>query len=106
MVKCPICGKRVVFKRSELKQIKRGMYEATPKHLYGNPDNHESRDLEKGKIYGCIDPHCFFEMNEEEYYSEKEFERIMDKSNNLPKRIIMTFLSPIFQEQALLSPNT
>jgi hypothetical protein len=85
MVKCSICGKRVVFRRPEPKQTKRGMYEATAEHLYGNPYDHESREPEKVKIYGCIDPHCFFEMSEEDYYSEKEYERIMDKSSILPE---------------------
>jgi hypothetical protein len=85
MVKCPICGKRVVFRRPEPKQTKRGMYEATPTHLYGNPYDQESCEPEKTKVYGCIDPHCFFEMSEEEYYSKKEIERIMGKSSIPPE---------------------
>jgi hypothetical protein len=77
MVKCPICGKMVVFRRPKLQQTKRGMYEATPKRLYGNPYDRESREPEKGKIYGCIGPNCFFEMNEEDYYPKKILKKLL-----------------------------
>jgi len=85
MVKCPICGKRVVFRKLETKPIERGMYEAVPKQLYGFNPHGQVNEPEKLKIYGCIDPNCFFEMTEADYYSEQEYEKIMSASANFPE---------------------
>jgi hypothetical protein len=56
------------------------MYEVEPKHLYGNPYDNQTDEPKKVKIYGCINPKCLFEMSEEEYYSQREFENFMSKA--------------------------
>ena len=83
MVKCKICGKRVVPRRTEPKQVKHGLYDPQPMHLYGNPYDGDFDEPERVKIYGCIDPKCYFEMTEHEYYSEKEFEHFLGNSKSV-----------------------
>ena len=85
MVKCPICGKRVI-PRTEPKPARRGMYAVEPMNLYPNPyDNIVDNQAERETTYHCIDPKCYGEISEDEYDSRKEFEQLMVKPTKLPR---------------------
>ncbi len=75
MVKCRVCGKKVVLKRIEDREVDdwqpQGMYDPKPMNLYGGRDTNAR--MEKVKIYGCSDRYCVsLEMAEKEYLEEKE----------------------------------
>lgn len=75
MVKCRLCGKKVVLRRIEEREVDdwqpRGAYDVRPMNLYGGRD--PNAKMEKVKIYGCSDHNCLsLEMTEKEYLEEKE----------------------------------
>lgn len=79
MVKCRLCGKKVVFRRMAEREVDdwqpRGVYDRKPENLYCGRD--PNAKMEKVKMYGCIDRNCLSgEMTEEEYLKEKEYQDI------------------------------
>jgi len=69
MVKCRLCGKKVVLKRIEERE------EEEDKQIgsyYRKPLQSGEKTM-KVKIYGCSDPNCLsLDMTEQEYLEEKE----------------------------------
>jgi hypothetical protein len=75
MVKCRLCGKKVILRRIEEKEENE---EEPTGSYYKKPQNPYGRSQSRGKtiqvkIYGCSDPMCIaLEMTEKEYLEEKE----------------------------------
>jgi hypothetical protein len=75
MVRCRLCGKKVVLKRIEEREEEEekptGSYYKKPQNLYGFRQS--GGKATKVKIYGCSDPNCLSsEMTEQEYLEQKE----------------------------------
>jgi hypothetical protein len=75
MVTCRVCGKNIVLRRIEEREVDywqpRGMYDQKPMNLYG--EKNPNAKIEKVEIYGCMDRHCISsEMTKKEYLEEKE----------------------------------
>jgi len=79
MVKCRLCGKKVVLRRIEEREEEEeeaiGTYLVKPKNLYGGRQS--GRKTVQVRIYGCSDPRCIsLEMTEKEYLEEQENQKL------------------------------
>jgi hypothetical protein len=73
MVKCRLCGKKVILRRIEEREQEeeeepKGMYYEKPMNLYAG--RQQDVKMVQVKIYGCSDPMCIsLEMTEKESQS-------------------------------------
>ena len=77
MVKCRVCGKKVILRRIEEREDEEeeptGLYYSKPKNLYGGRQS--GGKTIQVKIYGCSDRMCISsEMTEKEYLEEKKIQ--------------------------------